>query len=67
MITDITNKDPDIFLDKELEIRRKNNLPPFQRFIALIITGSNERELEKEAYKFKVFIESAVLIFFHCF
>ena len=60
MITDITNKDPDIFLDKELEIRRENNLPPFQRFIALIITGSNERELEKEAYKFKVFIESAV-------
>ena len=57
MITDITNKDPDIFLDKELEIRRENNLPPFQRFIALIITGSNERELEKEAYKFKSFIE----------
>jgi len=60
MITDITNKDPDIFLDKELKIRRENNLPPFQRFIALIITGSNERELEKEAYRFKVFIESAV-------
>jgi len=60
MITDITNKDPDIFLSKELEIRRENNLPPFQRFIALIITGSNERELEKEAYKFKGFIESEV-------
>jgi len=60
MITDITNKDPEIFLDKELEIRRENNLPPFQRFIALIITGSNERELEKEAYKFKNFIEGAV-------
>ena len=60
MITDITNKDPDIFLDKELEIRRKNNLPPFQRFIALIITGSNERELEKEAYRFKSFIEKSV-------
>ncbi|MDA7770047.1 primosomal protein N' [Candidatus Pelagibacter sp.] len=60
MIRDITNKDPNIFLDKELEIRRANNLPPFQRFIALIITGSNERELEKEAYKFKSFIESAV-------
>jgi primosomal protein N' (replication factor Y) (superfamily II helicase) len=57
MITDITNKDPEIFLDKELEIRRANNLPPFQRFIALIITGNNERELEKEAYRFKVFIE----------
>jgi primosomal protein N' (replication factor Y) len=60
MITDITNKDPDIFLDKELEIRKKNNLPPFQRFIAIIIIGSNERELEKEAYKFKSFIEGAV-------
>ena len=60
MITDITNKDPDIFLDKELEIRKENNLPPFQRFIALIITGSNERELEKEAYKFKSFIEGVV-------
>ena len=60
MITDITNKDPDIFLDKELKIRRENNLPPFQRFIAIIITGSNEAELEKEAYKFKVFIEGAV-------
>ncbi|MDC0384483.1 primosomal protein N', partial [bacterium] len=31
MISDITNRNPDIFLDKELEIRRKNNLPPFQR------------------------------------
>jgi len=61
MISDITNRNPDIFLDKELEIRRKNNLPPFQRFIAMIITGGNERELEKEAYKFKNFIERAVV------
>jgi len=60
MIADITNKDPNVFLSNELEIRRENNLPPFQRFIALIITGSNERELEKIAYKFKNFIESAV-------
>ncbi|MDB2515043.1 primosomal protein N' [Candidatus Pelagibacter bacterium] len=60
MIADITNKDPEIFLDKELEIRRDNNLPPFQRFVALIITGNNERELEKEAYKFKNFIENSV-------
>ena len=60
MITDITNKDPDIFLDKELKIRRENNLPPYQRFIAIIITGSNEAELEKEAFKFKGFIEGVV-------
>ena len=60
MILDITNKNPDIFLDKELDLRRKNNLPPFQRFIALIITGSDERTLEKESVKFKNFIEKSV-------
>ena len=32
-------------------------LPPFQRFISLILTGDNETQLEKEAYKFKTFIE----------
>jgi len=60
MISDITNKDPGIFLEKELKIRRENNLPPFQRFIALIITGNNEKDIEKEAYKFKSFIEGAI-------
>jgi primosomal protein N' (replication factor Y) (superfamily II helicase) len=60
MISDITNKDPSIFLEKELELRRKNNLPPFQRFIGLILTGSNERELEKEAFKFKNIIEKSI-------
>ena len=49
MISDITNKNPDIFLDKELELRKSNNLPPFQRFVALIITGNDEKILEKEA------------------
>ena len=57
MISDLTNSNPDIFLEKELEIRRKNKLPPFQRFISLILTGDNEIKLEKEAYKFKTYIE----------
>jgi primosomal protein N' (replication factor Y) len=57
MISDLTNSNPDIFLDKELHIRKRNNLPPFQRFISLILTGENEVKLEKEAYKFKTFIE----------
>ena len=43
-----------------MKLEEKNNLPPFQRFIALIITGSNEKELEKEAYKFKNYIERVV-------
>ena len=58
MILDLTNSNPNIFLDRELDIRKKNKLPPFQRFISLILTGENELKLEKEAYKFKTFIEN---------
>ncbi len=58
MILDLTNSNPNIFLDRELDIRKKNKLPPFQRFISLILTGENEVKLEKEAYKFKAFIEN---------
>ena len=61
MISDITNKNPDIFLAKEIEIRKRNNLPPFQRFISLILTGENESKLEKESFKFKTFIEKKIL------
>ena len=60
MICDITNKNPNVFLDKELDIRRQNNLPPFERFIALILTGDNEKNLGKEAVRFKSFIEKSV-------
>ena len=60
MILDITNKNPDIFLNKELQLRKLNNLPPFQRFIALIITGSDQKKLEKESIRFKDFIEKSV-------
>ena len=61
MISDLTNSNPDIFLNKELDIRKKNKLPPFQRFISLILTGDNEVKLEKEAYKFKTFIENELI------
>ena len=61
IITDITNKNPNIFLEKEIEIRKKNNLPPFQRFISLILTGENENKLEKEAIKFKLFLENKLI------
>ncbi len=60
MISDITHKNPEIFLDKEIEIRKKNNLPPFQRFISLILSGENENKLEKEAVKFKLSIENKI-------
>ena len=60
MILDITNKNPDIFLDKEIKIRKQNNLPPFERFISLILTGENENRLEKEATRLKLFIENKI-------
>ena len=61
IITDITNKNPNIFFEKEIEIRKKNNLPPFQRFISLILTGENEHKLEKEAIKLKFFLKNKLV------
>ena len=60
MISDITDKNPEIFLNKEIEIRKKNNLPPFQRFISLILIGENENKLEKEALKFKLSLQNEI-------
>jgi len=60
MISDITNNNPDVFLEKERELRKSNNLPPFQRFISLIITGSDEKKTEKESIRFKKFIEKSI-------
>ena len=58
MISDITNKNPDIFLTKELELRKKNNLPPYQRFISLIITSNDEKKLQKQSFEFKNYIQT---------
>ena len=60
LISYITNKNPEIFLDTEIEIRRKNDLPPFQRFISLILTGENESKLEKEAIKLKTSLKKKI-------
>jgi len=58
MIVDIANKNPDIFLEKELKIRKKNSLPPFQRFISLILLSSEEKKLQKNSLEFKNYISS---------
>ena len=60
MISDITNSNPDIFLEKELELRRSNNLPPFQRFISLIVTGTDEKKVEEDSAKLKNSIEKFI-------
>ena len=56
VINQMTNEDPFIFLNRELELREKNNLPPFERFISLILTSSNEKKLEKESFNLKKYL-----------
>ena len=53
VISQITNVNPDIFLEKELILRKKNNLPPFERFISIILSGKSEKKIETFAYKLK--------------
>ena len=53
IVSQITNINPDIFLEKELILRKKNNLPPFERFISIILSGKSEKKIEVFAYKLK--------------
>ena len=53
LINQITNEDPFIFLESELNLRKKYNLPPFERFVSLILTSKDEKKLEKESYHLK--------------
>ena len=53
LISEITNDDPFLFLDKELVLRKKNNLPPFERFVSLILTSKNQKKLDKDSIKLK--------------
>ncbi len=56
IINQMTNEDPFIFLDRELELRKINNLPPVERFISLILNSSNESKLEQESLNLKEFL-----------
>ena len=38
------------------ELASENNLPPFERFISLILTSSNEKKLEKESFNLKEYL-----------
>ncbi len=52
-IDQITNEDPFKFLDHELELRKQNSLPPYERFISLILSARDEKILDQEALKLK--------------
>jgi len=56
-ISKLTNSDPFVFLENELQLRKKNSLPPFERFIALILTSKNEKKLKDESFRLKQYLE----------
>tara|TARA_B100000579_G_scaffold262289_1_gene216122 strand:- start:27 stop:887 length:861 start_codon:yes stop_codon:yes gene_type:complete len=53
IINQLISEDPLDFLEKELNLRKKNSLPPYERFISLILTSNNEKKLEIESLKLK--------------
>ena len=50
-LKDITSSDPYDYLEKELNLRKLNNLPPFQRFISIILSSEDEKTLDQESLK----------------
>ena len=60
LIKNITNQNPDIFLENELNLRKINNLPPFERFISIIMSGNNNKSLEIFSNKVKKKIEDNI-------
>jgi len=59
-IHQITNEDPFKFLDHELEIRKQNSLPPYERFVSLILSSGNEEILDQEATKLKNILKNSI-------
>jgi primosomal protein N' (replication factor Y) len=52
-LLNISKKDPHKFLLSEIELRKRNRLPPFCRFISVIISGKKEKQAINEAIKVK--------------
>tara|TARA_B100000029_G_scaffold92667_1_gene82623 strand:- start:4431 stop:6389 length:1959 start_codon:yes stop_codon:yes gene_type:complete len=50
VISQLTDEDPFLFLEKELILRKNYSLPPFERFIGIIITSSDQDKLKKESF-----------------
>ncbi len=60
VINQITNDDPFKFLEYELKLRKQNSLPPYERFISLILYSENEKLLDIESVKLKKNISSKI-------
>ena len=56
-ISQIVNPDPYIFLDKELILREKNLLHPFERFISIIISAQNSKKSDQASFELSEFLK----------
>ena len=61
-INTLTNDDPFIFLENEIKIRKKFNLPPFERFISLILTSHDSKKLYLQSVDIKNFLVKNIKI-----
>jgi len=61
-IFNITNEDPFVFLENEIKIRKKYSLPPFERFISLILSSNDVKNLYEQSLKIRNFIEQNMQI-----
>ena len=52
-LKDVLENNPEKFLSNELKVRKNNNLPPFSRLIALIISASSSQNSFKAAQEIK--------------
>ena len=41
-------------------MRKKNNLPPYERFISLILSSKKEEKLEKESIRLKEYLQKNI-------
>ena len=53
ILINLSKNDPHKFLLNEIELRKRNKLPPFYRFISIIIAGKNEKQTISESLKVK--------------
>mgnify|MGYP005824343731 CR=1 FL=1 len=44
-----------------MNLRRKNNLPPYERFISLILSSKDEKKLEIESSNFKDYLQKKII------
>ena len=53
VLRDIIENNPEKFLENELKVRKENNLPPYTRFLSLIISSQSKNDSYQGALEIK--------------